>query len=138
MTYLLDSNAWIVNFRHPGSRLARRIASASLHRRIVLSDLVKAELLRGAHLSNHPERELSRLRAFFTLYASHPFDEAVAEASARVSVPLRRAGTPIGSFDTAIAATALVHGCTVVTHNRQHFDRVPGLAVEDWEGKGRG
>ncbi len=30
------------------------------------------------------------------------------------------------------SATALVHGLTVVTHNTQHFTRIPELALEDW------
>ncbi|MBB6441646.1 tRNA(fMet)-specific endonuclease VapC [Phycisphaera mikurensis] len=98
-----------------------------------MSEIVKAELLQGARLAKDPERDLERMRSLFALYPSHPFDEPVAEQWARVNAPLRRAGTPIGPFDAAIAATALVHGCTVVTHNWKHFDLVPGLAVEDWE-----
>lgn len=34
--------------------------------------------------------------------------------------------------DLFIAATALVHGLTLVTHNTRHFQNVPHLAVEDW------
>jgi tRNA(fMet)-specific endonuclease VapC len=47
-------------------------------------------------------------------------------------VALARAGKPIGPYDTLIAATALEHGLTLVTHNTREFRRVEGLAVEDW------
>jgi len=34
--------------------------------------------------------------------------------------------------DLSIAATVLVHGLTLVTHNTQDFTNVPGLAMVDW------
>ncbi len=43
---------------------------------------------------------------------------------------LRNAASP---YDLQIAAIALAHRCTLVTHNVAEFQRVPGLTVEDWE-----
>jgi tRNA(fMet)-specific endonuclease VapC len=31
-----------------------------------------------------------------------------------------------------IAAVALVHALTLVTHNVRHFEHVPGLRLENW------
>jgi len=39
---------------------------------------------------------------------------------------------PIGDADLRIAAIALVRDFTVVTGNLQHFQRIPGLRVENW------
>lgn len=36
-----------------------------------------------------------------------------------------------------IAATALTHDLTLVTHNVREFSRVVGLKVEDWESPAR-
>jgi tRNA(fMet)-specific endonuclease VapC len=44
-----------------------------------------------------------------------------------------RRGTPIGPNDLVIAATALAHQVTLVTHNAAEFSRVPGLQLEDWQ-----
>jgi tRNA(fMet)-specific endonuclease VapC len=41
-------------------------------------------------------------------------------------------GRMIDVEDVLIGATALVRGLTVVTNNRDHFQRIPHLRVEDW------
>ena len=58
---------------------------------------------------------------------------AAADVYADIESQLRRAGQAIGPLDTQIAAIALAHRLTVVTHNIRHFERVPALEIEDWE-----
>ena len=38
----------------------------------------------------------------------------------------------LGTQDCRIAATAVVHGFTVVTRNLSHFQSIPGVRAEDW------
>ena len=133
LTYLLDTNAWIHANRHPAGPVARRLFLAADRLQVVVSDVVRGELLEGAYLSRDVTGGLTKITGRLSPYPSLPFDHRVADAYARTRAHLRLVGTPIGPIDTAIAATALVRGCTVVTHNRKHFDLVPGLAVEDWE-----
>ena len=51
----------------------------------------------------------------------------------RIRAQLEQAGTPIGPNDMMIAAIALAHGLTLVTHNTREFERVAGLILTDWE-----
>nr|WP_233258286.1 PIN domain-containing protein [[Phormidium] sp. ETS-05] len=51
----------------------------------------------------------------------------------RIRSQLESQGTPIGSYDLQIAAIALAHNLTLVTHNSREFSRVEGLRWEDWE-----
>jgi tRNA(fMet)-specific endonuclease VapC len=46
---------------------------------------------------------------------------------------LERAGLVIGPHDLQIAAIALNHDLTLVTHNTREFSRIPGLRLDDWE-----
>jgi tRNA(fMet)-specific endonuclease VapC len=46
-----------------------------------------------------------------------------------MTTKLRQAGRIMSAEDSWIAATALRHGMPLVTHNRRHFENVPGLTV---------
>lgn len=61
-------------------------------------------------------------------FRSLTLDEAAAEHA-----DLTAQGLRIGPYDTLIAAIALVHNLTLVTHNTRECGRVPGLRLEDWE-----
>ncbi len=120
--YLLDTNIciFILDATLPGLR--RRLEQVD-EGELATSTIVLAELLRGTDLDS--EREMLRLASLLTIVPALPFDEAAAQAYAKL--PFRR-----GRFDRLIAAHALSRGLTVVTANVRDFADVPGLAVEDW------
>ena len=113
--------------------MARRLFPAANRRELAVSVFVRAELMEGAYSCRDPKADLRLLTAMLGPFPELPFDDQTVDRYVRTRAALSKVGTPIGPIDTAIAATALVYGCTVVTHNRKHFDHVPGLAVEDWE-----
>ena len=45
---------------------------------------------------------------------------------------LRQQRVRIGTMDLRIASIALARGYTVLTRNLVDFEKVPGLAAEDW------
>ncbi|MBI2446076.1 type II toxin-antitoxin system VapC family toxin [Candidatus Micrarchaeota archaeon] len=49
-----------------------------------------------------------------------------------LSSSLAGSGKMLEDFDVLIAAIALEHGQTLVTRNRKHFDRIPGLKIKTW------
>lgn len=57
---------------------------------------------------------------------------AVAEKYGQLQAGLLDAGMPAPGMDMLIAATALVHDLTLVTHNTQDYVNVPGLRLVDW------
>jgi tRNA(fMet)-specific endonuclease VapC len=132
MTYLLDSNAWIAFLRRPTSPVVARL-QAQQPQDIRVCSVVVAELRYGCLRSSDPTGTLAKVEALLAPYVSLPFDDRAADQYATIRRYLETLGLPIGPYDLQIAAIALVHGCTLVTHNQAEFSRVPGLLLEDWE-----
>jgi tRNA(fMet)-specific endonuclease VapC len=97
-----------------------------------LSVVVLHELRYGAAVSAKHEKQLSTLAPALTGMPRVDFDEADAEAAARVRTELRARGESIGAYDALIAGQALARRWTLVTANMREFERVRGLSVVDW------
>lgn len=128
---LLDTDVCIhfLNAREP-ELLARFRTHSPVE--LGLSSIVRAELLWGARNSRRIDDNLERVRVFAEPLVSLPFDDDCAERHGAIRAELAARGTPIGPNDLLIAATALRHHATLVTRNRQEFERVRGLRIEAW------
>lgn len=132
MTHLLDTNACVNHLRDPFGLVAGRLAALPAGQ-VAVCSVVVAELLRGVRLSRDPAHGRAVVDEFLAQFVSLPFDDPAADEYARVRVALEAAGVRLDHADLMIAAIALTHGLTLVTHNTQHLNRVPGLRVEDWQ-----
>lgn len=130
--YLLDTNVCIRILNNSSAPLVAQLRQHS-PKEIYLSTVVKAELIYGAYHSQKSAENLRALSRFFAPFISLPFDERCLDDYGRIRSNLARAGTPIGPYDVMIAATAVSHNLTLITHNTQEFSRVIGLKFEDWE-----
>lgn len=132
MTFLLDTNVCIryLNGRSPGVRAQLQARQPA---EVAVCSVVKMELFYGAQRSQDPLRSLAVQQRFLQPFQSLPLDDAAAEAAGRLRAYLANQGAPIGPYDLLIAAIALANGCTLVTHNRREFDRIPDLTLVDWE-----
>lgn len=77
-----------------------------------------------------------RLELLDVLLAPHPtldLDTQTADIATILFENLRANGTLIEDADLLIAATALRHRATLITHNVRHFGRIPGLSLTDWQ-----
>jgi hypothetical protein len=135
--YILDTNV-ISELRkgrktHPNVRKwAEALPSASLY----ISVISVLELEIGILLVNRRDKEQGAiLRAWMDRHVLPTFsgrilaiDTGVAQRCATLHVP-----NPRSDRDALIAATALVHGLTVVTRNVADFDRAGVGVVNPWE-----
>ena len=130
--WVLDSNTISYYFRGDPQVVSRLQALPPAQ--IGVPAIVEYELRYGL-LRLAREAATPRLAALATLLRPMqilPFDSECAAHAARIRAELEAAGTPIGPHDTLIAATALRHQATLVTHNVREFSRVPGLLWVNW------
>lgn len=121
------------------SRLMRaeRRAVTSLRRSgarsVSISSITMAELLYGARLREDKPSVMAAVRAFVTRVAVHPWDEAAAEAHARIRIAAKRLGRSAGIFDIMIAAHAEAIGATLVTSDVAIKNlKIDGLKIVGW------
>jgi tRNA(fMet)-specific endonuclease VapC len=120
--YLLDSNIIVYLTMNSNELVVRRAAECDAGD-MVTSAIALAEVAYGS--MNEKPPAIDQLQAFVQEVPVLNFDYKAALAYA--SLPFKR-----GSYDRLIAAHALSHDLTVVTHNEKHFADVPGLKVENW------
>ena len=130
MRYMLDTDICIYTINERPSAVVgafRRFQSAGLG----ISSVTAAELHFGVARTGS-QRNLVALRRFLATLEIAPFDATAAEVCGSMRAWLASQGTPIGPYDTLIAAHAHALGAILVTNNTREFERVPGLMVENW------
>ncbi len=130
MRYMLDTDICIYTINErPAAVLSafREFHSAGLG----FSSVTAAELF-FAVARTGSQRNLDALRRFLATLEIAPFDALAAEVSGSLRAWLAAQGTPIGPYDTLIAAHAHALAMTLVSNNTHELQRVPGLKVENW------
>jgi len=98
----------------------------------VVSTISVAELYFGAAYSDEPERNRELVDEFLGSLPVVELDRFAALIFGEIKASLRRAGRGLPEADLLIAATALACDAVLVTGNRRHYDRIPGLQLENW------
>ncbi len=133
MKYLLDTNACVQVLRTKGNPLVKQQLASHPLSDVVVCAIVVGELRYGAEKSQNPAIEHGRVDVFLAPYQSLPLDDTAARRYAELRAQLEAQGQQLDDLDLMIAAIALVHDLTLVTHNTAHFSRIAGLKLEDWE-----
>jgi tRNA(fMet)-specific endonuclease VapC len=132
MKYLLDTNVCVTFLNQRNPVLTKRFLSIPTADKIICS-IVRSELYYGAYKSQRQPSSLITIENFLSGYPNLDFDVDAARIYGQIRADLEKKGTPIGPNDFQIAAIALAHNLTLVTHNTSEFSRVTNLRLEDWE-----
>lgn len=131
MKYFLDTNICIYALKSTFPQIQKRM-EALFPSDVAIPSMVKAELYYGALKSQKKNKVLSALDKFLSPFEIIPFGDEEIMSYAKIRANLEKTGKIIGPNDLIIAATALSHGATLVTHNTKEFERVQDLLIEDW------
>jgi tRNA(fMet)-specific endonuclease VapC len=129
--YMLDTDtcSYIMKRSHPA--VLKRLEAVPVSD-VCLSVITKAELLCGVEVSPRRSQDAAALAAFLPYVEALELDDAAALHYAQIRADLKKRGALIGANDLFIAAHARAHGLTLVTNNTAEFERVKGLALENW------
>ena len=100
--------------------------------KVAITVITECELVYGAQKSSRPDDNLGvveRLRSVLRVIHTNP---EVAPVYGTTKAQLERQGRRLDDADLLIAAIARSIGATLVTNNTRHFERVPGLRLENW------
>lgn len=128
--YLLDTNILSDLVRHPQGVIAQRIIAEG-QETVVTSIVVAAELRFGA-VKKGSARLITQVDTILAAMTIVPIERPMDTTYGKLRLELETAGRPIGGNDLLIASQALTLDLAVVTANLREYERVPGLAVENW------
>jgi tRNA(fMet)-specific endonuclease VapC len=129
LTYLIDTD-WIADYlggKPPAIDLLESLKEDGL----AISLVTFGEIYDGVYYGRNPVAAEQNFLALLGRVAIHDLDREIMKRFARIRGQLRITGQLIGDTDILIAATAIHHNLRLVTRNRRHYDRIPGLTLHD-------
>jgi predicted nucleic acid-binding protein len=115
----------LIDFLEGRGPAANRIALELDRGQLRTTVITRFELLAGAKTA----RQMKHISELLAALPCLPLDEPAADAAAEIRHTLERAGVDIGMADSLIAGIVVAHHGVLLTRNRRHFERVPGLSL---------
>lgn len=129
MSFILDTDTCSAYLRGHRAVFTRFVQhSGGLH----VSTISVGELQVWARRATASPRRLHALDRLLTETLPVIVDMDVALMFGQIRARLLDQGLTVPVTDMFIAASALVHDLTAVTHNTRHFSPVPDLRIQDW------
>lgn len=129
MSFLLDTDICSA-FLKQNASLYNRFNQYS--GQLSISVVSVGELFTWVYRRNAPPTRLQGLLALLNDLRVLEVDVPIARRFGEIRAQLLDRGHVVPTADMLIAATAIEHGLTLVTHNTQHYVNVPQLPMIDW------
>ncbi len=128
-TFIID----LVNNDEEAVKMAGKIDS--MHSIVFITTITIQEYLRGIYYlfgnkQDQIDEKLSKAEGDLVRFSWIDLNYNIAKAAAQIDADLTRKGMQIGYADVLIGATAQFYQLTLLTRNKNHFDRIPLLKIE--------
>ena len=124
-TLVLDTN--IVSYLMKNHSLSQKYRQHLEGHTLAISFMTVGELYEGAFRTNWSAERMQQLDATLRIYLVIPSSPRICRMWGQVRSFRRQ--QPISVQDAWLAATALEHGCPLVTHNPGDFAGIPDLQI---------
>ena len=129
--YCLDTNI-IIDILRGDEALRKKVKDVSESGEdIYLTPITICELFRGAYGHARFEEKLHEVEFFISSCFLIDFNILASKEFGKMHYQLEKSGKIVGDFDLMIAAIAKVHGATIVTRDKKHFEHT-GVRIEVW------
>lgn len=125
---ILDSTILIGVLRNKREE-AELIRELEAETKLATTTINAFEVYYGAYKSKDVQRNLASVKGLLSTLELLTVDEGSAETAGQVLAELESEGQSIDVRDLFIGCVAVSNGFTVLTHNKQHFQRIPKLHV---------
>lgn len=129
MKFLLDTNIVSAYLKGDAKVFNRFVQHTG---GLAISSLCVGELYSWVYRSKTNPKHSDALKAVLSEVTIIAVDTEIAIEFGRLRATLLDQGRPTPEIDLLIAATALVHDLTLVTHNVRDFSHIEVLRLADW------
>lgn len=129
---LADTDVLVDAFDKEREPMRSRVLDLARSGELATTAITLYELTAGPRTTG---AQLEVLHAALESVAVLPVTRGAAEVAASANRYLARRGEAIAVPDALIAGVCIAHGLPLLTRNRKHFGRVPGLEIVAVEGR---
>ena len=130
MSFLLDTDTCSYHLKRPSGLIHRFVQHSG---GLYLPTIVLGELYAWAFHRKNPTPVIQAIENdLLPSVAVLDFDSNCAKQFGQLRGQLLQQGISVSRMDLMIAAVALTHNLTLVTHNTADYRHIPGLRLNDW------
>lgn len=126
--YLLDTD-WVIYYLRGKEVFINAIDGYRADGGITISTISIAELYEGVYRSPRPEEKEIILIDFLEGIRTISITRPIARLFGRNRAELKKLGITVSDLDLIIACVAEYHCLSILTNNRKHFEKIPGVEL---------